>query len=547
MTTQHPDRKRYVATSMNAVLEEIKKDFGDDGRIISTREFVEGGFFGFMGTRKYEVVAVCPKKKSKAKSNTRTRGMVSGNEFLDQLLKGAQSDNLAAADDKQKKLLSTLGLVKSKGQPQDLHNDQANQLLNDLFLSNDSNSLKKLPKAPNRTKSEFQISGNRSKALAGIESNNSNEDIDALKSEMKQIRMGLKELRQFMMQSPVKVKPSKSLQDSSSIAPIENSNLESGLSISTEQLLHKSSLDSSKTAKDFLRLNDSDIESSEDLDVSISYEEQTTKESLATLEKLLIDREFDRDLISTYIKVLANIVSEKPRHAWSVDELKEALQSRYRDTIKIRPSIFKSLKTEASSSPKVMVFVGPTGVGKTTTIAKLATCLSSDENSSYRVALITIDTFKVGAVSQIKYYAQGIKADLEVVFRPEEILPALRKHSDKDVILIDTVGRGPKSKMQISCLKNFLPDSMNAEIHLCMSATSRYKDMIETIKAFNHLGVDSLLFTKLDETSTYGPMLSILQKNTRDISYVTTGQIVPRDYRVIDRTYLAELMFSKSH
>ena len=120
---------------------------------------------------------------------------------------------------------------------------------------------------------------------------------------MKQIRMGLKELRQFMMQSPVKVKSSKSLQDSSSIAPIENSNLESGLSISTEQLLHKSSLDSSKTAKDFLRLNDSDVESSDDFEVSISHEEQTTKESLATLEKLLNDREFDRDLISTYIKV----------------------------------------------------------------------------------------------------------------------------------------------------------------------------------------------------------------------------------------------------
>ena len=104
------------------------------------------------------------KEKSKAKSNNRARGIVSGNEFLDQLLKGAQSDNLASADDKQKKLLSTLGLVRSKGQPQDLHNDQASQLLNDLFLSNDSNSLKKLPKAPNRTKSEFQISGNRSKA-----------------------------------------------------------------------------------------------------------------------------------------------------------------------------------------------------------------------------------------------------------------------------------------------------------------------------------------------------------------------------------------------
>ena len=547
MTTQQTDKKRYVATSMNAVLEEIKRDFGDDGRIISTREFVEGGFFGFMGTRKYEVVAVCPKKKIRPKPTKRTRGIVSGNEFLDELLKGAQSDNLASADDKHKKLLNTLGLVKSKGQPQDLHNDQANQLLNDLFTSTDSKTLKKLSNTSNLTKSEFQISSGGAKPPLEVDSNNSNDDIDALKSEMKQIRMGLKELRQFMMQSPIQVKPSKSLEKSSPSTPSENSNFGSELPNNTEQLLHKSNSDNLKTAKDFLRLDDSDLDPSDKIEVVTSQEEQVTKDSLEALEKLLLDREFDRDLISTYIKVLAKIVAEKPRHAWSLDELKEALQSRYRDTIKVRPSIFKSLKSKTSSSPKVMVFVGPTGVGKTTTIAKLATRLSSNENTSYRVALITIDTFKVGAVSQIKYYAQGIKADLEVVFRPEEILPALRKHSDKDVILIDTVGRGPKSKMQISCLKDFLPDSMNAEIHLCMSATSRYKDMIDTIKAFNHLGVDSLLFTKLDETSTYGPMLSILQKNTRDISYVTTGQIVPRDYRVIDRSYLAELMFSQSH
>ena len=466
---------------------------------------------------------------------------------MDELLKGAQSDNLASADDKHKKLLNTLGLVKSKGQPQDLHNDQANQLLNDLFTSTDSKTLKKLSNTSNLTKSEFQISSGGAKPPLEVDSNNSNDDIDALKSEMKQIRMGLKELRQFMMQSPIQVKPSKSLEKSSPSTPSENSNFGSELPNNTEQLLHKSNSDNLKTAKDFLRLDDSDLDPSDKIEVVTSQEEQVTKDSLEALEKLLLDREFDRDLISTYIKVLAKIVAEKPRHAWSLDELKEALQSRYRDTIKVRPSIFKSLKSKTSSSPKVMVFVGPTGVGKTTTIAKLATRLSSNENTSYRVALITIDTFKVGAVSQIKYYAQGIKADLEVVFRPEEILPALRKHSDKDVILIDTVGRGPKSKMQISCLKDFLPDSMNAEIHLCMSATSRYKDMIDTIKAFNHLGVDSLLFTKLDETSTYGPMLSILQKNTRDISYVTTGQIVPRDYRVIDRSYLAELMFSQSH
>ena len=274
---------------------------------------------------------------------------------------------------------------------------------------------------------------------------------------------------------------------------------------------------------------------------------QVTKESLNALRSCLLDREFDPDLATTYVNVMTRIAEDEPDHPWTLQELKDALKNRYKETAKVRPSIFSHLKNAETSKPKIMVFVGPTGVGKTTTIAKLATCLSSEENRSYKVALITIDTFKVGAVSQIKYYAQGIKADLEVVFRPEDILPAIEKHSDKDVILIDTVGRGPKSKMQISSLKDFLPDSLNAEIHLCMSATSRYKDMIETIKAFNHLGVDSLLFTKLDETSTYGPMLSILQKNTRDISYVTNGQLVPGDYRVIDRAYLAELMFSESH
>tara|TARA_Y100000589_G_scaffold229085_2_gene216494 strand:- start:207 stop:1844 length:1638 start_codon:yes stop_codon:yes gene_type:complete len=545
MTTQPIDRKRYVATSMNAVLEEIKKDFGDDGRIVSTREFVEGGFFGFMGTRKYEVVAVCPKKRPKQKN--RARNLVSGNEFLDELLKSAKSDNLVSADDKQKKLLNTLGLVRSKGQPQDLHNDQANQILNDLFLTSDSKSLKKLSSSDSGSRSKYQISGEKSELLATNSSVNSTEDLDALKSEMKQIRMGLKELRQFMLQSPVKPRPSNDSERITTGDFVQPEKLKSSFLDSPEQLLQTDKGNKQKRANDFLKLDDDCVNAQDDSGITISNQEHFTQKSLATFEALLHTREFDRDLINTYLKVVKNVVKEKPKHSWTVEELKEALQSRYRDTVKVRPSIFKSLKSKESSVPKVMVFVGPTGVGKTTTIAKLATCLSSTENGSYKVALITIDTFKVGAVAQITYYAKGIKADLEVVFRPEEILPALQKHSDKDVILIDTVGRGPKSKMQISCLKSFLPDSMNAEIHLCMAATSRYKDMIDTIKAFNHLGVDSLLFTKLDETSTYGPMLSILQKNTRDISYVTTGQIVPGDYRVIDRSYLADLMFSESH
>ena len=196
-----------------------------------------------------------------------------------------------------------------------------------------------------------------------VDSNNSNDDIDALKSEMKQIRMGLQELRQFMMQSPIQVKPSKSLEKSSPSSPSENNNFGSELPNNTEQLLHKSSSDNLKTAKDFLRLDDSDLDPSDKIEVVTSQEEQVTKDSLEALEKLLLDREFDRDLISTYIKVLAKIVAEKPRHAWSLDELKEALQSRYRIRLKLDRLSLK-LEKQTSSSPKVMVFVGPTGVGR---------------------------------------------------------------------------------------------------------------------------------------------------------------------------------------
>ena len=540
MTVRTPDKRRYVAESMNEVLERIKRDFGDDGRIISTREYVEGGFFGFLGKRKYEVIAVCPKKSVGQKSPKRTS--LSGNDFLNELLKGAKSDNLSVMDDKQKQLLNTLGLVKSKSQPQDLHKDQAKQLLNDLFKTGEGSGLRH-QSVKNYPKTEFQVSTSNTSLRSSKGDAAANDEINSLKSEMKEIQMGLKELRQFMMQGPSvksdRVKPSVSREVISE----------------TESMSKEVGYKSVVSAQDSL---DSDSSVTQESDSSCEQElvvergdtptsKQATKESLNALRSCLLDREFDPDLASTYVNVMTKIAEDKPDHSWTLRELKDSLKNRYKETAKVRPSIFSHLKDVGISKPKIMVFVGPTGVGKTTTIAKLATCLSSEENGSYKVALITIDTFKVGAVSQIKYYAQGIKADLEVVFRPEDILPAIEKHSDKDVILIDTVGRGPKSKMQISSLKDFLPDSLNAEIHLCMSATSRYKDMIETIKAFNHLGVDSLLFTKLDETSTYGPMLSILQKNTRDISYVTTGQLVPGDYRVIDRSYLAELMFSESH
>lgn len=137
-----------------------------------------------------------------------------------------------------------------------------------------------------------------------------------------------------------------------------------------------------------------------------------------------------------------------------------------------------------------------------------------------------------------------MKADVEVAFRPDQLQPLIDKHKNKDVILIDTVGRGPKSELQITAIKDFLPDSLNAEVHLLLSANFKFRDMIETFRSFNRLGVDGFLFTKLDETSSFGSMLSVLQKCTKTISYVTTGQTVPGSYKVINKEYLSQLMFA---
>ena len=197
-----------------------------------------------------------------------------------------------------------------------------------------------------------------------------------------------------------------------------------------------------------------------------------------------------------------------------------------------------------NSRPTVVVLIGPTGVGKTTTIAKLAANFALFEGKS--VGLITIDTYRIAAVEQLKTYAEIINLPIEVVYTVGEFKKALSKLGDKDLILVDTAGRSQKNKHHIKELKQFLAGRNPDETHLVLSANTKLDDLLETAEAFQAVSYNRLIITKLDETNELDNIIEFLNKINIPISYVTTGQSVPEDIEVavsevfkrfIDREY----------
>jgi len=200
------------------------------------------------------------------------------------------------------------------------------------------------------------------------------------------------------------------------------------------------------------------------------------------------------------------------------------------------------IKKKANRARCVML-IGPTGVGKTTTIAKLAANYGLLEGK--KVALVTVDTYRIAAVEQLKTYAEIIGIPCEVVFNPADIGKALDKHSHRDVILIDTAGRSPRNEEQIAELTEFIKEGNPDEIILVLSATTRSEDIIEIYNRFNIFRVDKIIFTKLDETSQYGNILNAVYKTRTPLAYITNGQNVPDDIKVPDIAELARVILGE--
>ncbi|WP_238528274.1 flagellar biosynthesis protein FlhF [Acetonema longum] len=191
-------------------------------------------------------------------------------------------------------------------------------------------------------------------------------------------------------------------------------------------------------------------------------------------------------------------------------------------------------------SCKTVALIGPTGVGKTTTIAKLAASFAIKEN--FKVALVTADTYRIAAVEQLKIYADIIGVPLEIVYTPDELRTALHRHKDKNLVLVDTAGRSPKNQYQLGELQALLTVNPQMEVYLVLSATTKYQEALDAVNKFSVCSPKKFLFTKLDEASNLGTVFNLLYQFPASLSYVTTGQNVPDDIELADPQQLANLM-----
>lgn len=244
----------------------------------------------------------------------------------------------------------------------------------------------------------------------------------------------------------------------------------------------------------------------------------------------LIEAEVDEAIVREWID---EIRREGDPHTTSDAAL---VKARVAELLEDEIKVSGPIKTDADKC-RVVALVGPTGVGKTTTIAKLAANYRLREKR--RVGLITVDTYRVAAVEQLRTYADIIDLPMEVVATPREMREAVARMSHLDLVLMDTAGRSPRDEVKIQELKSMLSEAEPDEVHLVLSSTAGSKSLISTADKFADVGTTALLLTKLDEAHSLGHLASLVRECELPVSYLTDGQNVPDDIQIAERATMA--------
>jgi flagellar biosynthesis protein FlhF len=227
----------------------------------------------------------------------------------------------------------------------------------------------------------------------------------------------------------------------------------------------------------------------------------------------------------------------------------EASNDELADPMLIKARVARMVEEEISVSGPIAVtpgrcrlvaLVGPTGVGKTTTIAKLAAQYRLKQK--FNVGLITVDTYRIAAVEQLRTYAEIIDLPMQVVSTPREMREAVRRMRGQDLILLDTAGRSPRDDIKIRELKAFLTEAGADEVHLVLSAVASARTLEQTAQRFASVGTTRLILTKLDEAGSFGNLLPLVRSAKLPLSYLTNGQNVPDDIETAAPGRLARLV-----
>ncbi|MGM0437063.1 MAG: flagellar biosynthesis protein FlhF [Bacillota bacterium] len=261
-----------------------------------------------------------------------------------------------------------------------------------------------------------------------------------------------------------------------------------------------------------------------------SYEENL-KPEIADIYKHLLEQGVKENIAQELVEELKNNKEEI-----SVGELNENLKS----------AIGNPAPITTGQSSKIIAFIGPTGVGKTTTIAKLAAKFALEEDLD--VAMVTADTYRIAAVQQLETYSDIMNIPLEVVYSEKELKEVINgKFEDFDLIFLDTAGSSWTDKMQLGRLKNFTDKNLVTETHLLISLNTKTEDINKILENFSTLEPDKILLTKVDEASKYGDILNLRKRYNLPYSYITYGQDVPDDIVEADTNKLFEYLLGDNH
>lgn len=274
------------------------------------------------------------------------------------------------------------------------------------------------------------------------------------------------------------------------------------------------------------------------LQKQLSKSEEEKREDI----KEEVKNQFISDETMTFIKLLYNTMIENEVKDSYANELIGEIQSKGKPDMQmdfVLSNVYQKMILKfgqakligpAEKKPKVLYFIGPTGVGKTTTIAKIASKFCVEEKK--KIALLTADTYRIAAAEQLRTYANILEVPFRVIYTPEEILQSVEEFRDVDYILVDTAGHAHQNEEQKQAILGFIhstDDSIDKEVYLVVSATTKYRDLVGIADAYKEVDNYKLIFTKLDETTALGNMYNLRLYTGASLSYVTCGQNVPDD------------------
>ena len=256
-----------------------------------------------------------------------------------------------------------------------------------------------------------------------------------------------------------------------------------------------------------------------------------------SIYKELVEMDMDEEILK---EIMLPLVENKDYQAWNERDIRQLLQNEIRKMLQ-GISTFGGM----TFSNKVIHLVGPTGVGKTTTIAKLAAHCVLKEGK--KVAFITTDTYRIAAIDQLKTYAKILNVPIEVAYDLNDYHKAKEKFADKDHIFVDTAGRNFREQKYIHELNKLIDLSKEATTYLVLSMTAKRRDLEDIYDKFKNVPIHQFIFTKLDETNSYGAMLSLCLKSKLGIAFLTNGQDVPEDLKEASVNEITKLIIGEEN